>query len=161
MNHSCPHEVGVASEVRSEESTELLRLHAVSCPVCREVLTAALWMQTLAQDSRTAATVPDAAAVWRHAHFLERLREEQAGVEQAHKIVERIQAASLALVFFGLLFWAPWDWRTIDSTAFWLSPHSWAAAYNLVLTPEAAWSILGILFFIVAALAYPIVAADY
>lgn len=160
MNHSCPHEASVASAVRCGQSAERLRLHAASCPVCREVLTAALCMQTLAQGSRTAATIPDAATVWRRAQCREILRQERDGIEQAHKIVECIQAASLALVFLGLFCWALWNWSAVDSAAFWLSPQTWASAYNLVLTPEAAWSALGILFFITAALAYPIFDAD-
>jgi hypothetical protein len=158
---SCPQEAAVDRAVRSGEWREQLQSHAASCPVCREVVPAARWMQNLAHVSGADARLPDASAVWCRAQLSEMLCEEQAEIEHAHKLIEAIQAASLALVSIGLLCWAIWNWRTLDSAALWFSPQAWAATFAVLASmPLVFWSAVGVLSFIALAFAYPIFAAD-
>lgn len=158
---SCLQEIAVSKSAVSGEWDESLRQHAAICPVCREALQAALWMQSLAQAEISSATVPDPSIVWQRARLSELLAAKQAKVQASLRLAKYIEAASVALVLLTITSWVAWNWQSLDSVIDWLSSMVLTTTYEIVsATPIAFWSTIGVFSLITAGLVYRLIAID-
>lgn len=105
MNLSpCEREQAVLEAAQSNRWPEELRAHAAGCPVCADVALVARFMQTMAEETKAEAALPDAGRIWWKAQLLAK----QAAVERATRpiaIVEKIAYGCVALALAGGLLW--------------------------------------------------------
>jgi hypothetical protein len=158
---SCPYEDATTGAARSGNWDSLLEKHAYECVVCREVLLASSWMQTLEQEVPQASAANDdsrdASLLWWRAQ----LTEKQARAEQAHWILEWTEMFVACALAAALVGWALWNWALLQAAVDWLvtslSPQTWMAAY---MPGTLSWSPLIVLSLAVLLIAYPILAEE-
>ena len=105
IGRSCEHEAAVRDLARSNADAPALRGHAKTCPVCRETLAVATWMQQLAALPIDGPPLPDSAHIWLKAEMLRRWDAQRKAVVTPIEVGERIQMGMGVVGAAALLAW--------------------------------------------------------
>ncbi len=159
-NANCPRENEVAEAARSNEWDDSLRAHAQGCDICRDVATAAGWMQNLARREETDLDSRQASLIWWRAQ----LAEKQARAERAQEIAAWIEIVFAALLVAGIAGWVTAEWQSLQGAAAWLWVEivQFLPADNPVAGSGAIvfWSVLAAASALVLLVAYPILSEE-
>ncbi len=136
----CPHESAVWRAARAARWDESLTAHLRECSVCREIVQATGWMQTLAQPDGNTLALPDASLLWRQG----RLSQKQAEMERALRPLDAIEilpAATAALVFVS---WFLWNLYSTGGLFAWIQtqmlPQIWRITWTAATTAPEVFS---------------------
>jgi hypothetical protein len=160
-NANCPRENEVAKSARSNEWNDSLRTHVEGCEICRDVATAAGWMQNLARREETDLDPRQASLIWWKAQLAER----QARSQRAQEIAAWIEIVFGALLVAGIAGWVTAGWQSLQEAAAWVWASIAAQAspggiFGIGAGSAALWTIVAAASILVVFVAYPIFAED-
>ncbi len=115
----CSKQEEVSNAIRSQQWPDLIAAHVAECEICRDVTSAARWMQSLADssDADSVAPVtralPDPGLVWWKAQLSER----HSRPEKGRLFMETMQICSMVITPIALAGWVAWNWYDIQAVA--------------------------------------------
>ena len=131
----CARERAVANAARMGMASEDLLDHVTTCAVCKDVMSAATAMRSLAVDLETDSGLPDARWLWRR----RLLEEKETEMAQAQRPIHLVECGSVLTVLV-LGGWITWLWVQASGSAlveftvlqaeFW--PRLWQAIESLM-----------------------------
>jgi hypothetical protein len=103
QEQTCDREADLLKSLRSRTDDPEIRAHADRCPVCRDMLPAAVWMQKFAAVPLDLPALPNATHLWWKAQVLRRLDAER-------KSTAPIDIGERTIVI-GAMLLLVWLWR--------------------------------------------------
>lgn len=118
MNSShCEKEQAIVEATQFGRWDDELASHAAKCPVCRDAVMVAHFLQELDESGKAEARLPGAASVWWKAQLLARRAAAKRAAEPI-TIIERLAYACGVFSLFGL---AVWQWSWVHAGINWLA----------------------------------------